>query len=58
MNVDYLCPFYRVQIIVGVPGFEPGVARTQNENVSRYTTLRCETTISYPRFLSRAYRVN
>jgi hypothetical protein len=31
------CVFY----IVGVPGFEPGVARTQNENVSRYTTLRC-----------------
>ena len=23
-----------------MPGFEPGVARTQNENVSRYTTSR------------------
>lgn len=30
-----------VNFFVGVPGFEPGVARTQNENVSRYTTLRC-----------------
>jgi hypothetical protein len=43
---------------VGVPGFEPGVARTQNENVSRYTTLRCETTISYPPVLSRDFDIN
>lgn len=26
--------------IVGAPGFEPGVARSQSENVSRYTTPR------------------
>ncbi len=27
-------------IIVGAPGFEPGVTCTQNRYVSRYTTLR------------------
>lgn len=26
--------------MVGEPGFEPGVTRTQNEHVSRYTTPR------------------
>ena len=26
--------------LVGAPGFEPGVARSQSGNVSRYTTLR------------------
>ena len=26
--------------MVGAPGFEPGVIRSQSEHVSRYTTLR------------------
>ena len=31
---------HTITILVGVPGFEPGVACSQNRNVSRYTTLR------------------
>ena len=27
-------------VTFGAPGFEPGVARSQSENVSRYTTPR------------------
>jgi hypothetical protein len=34
MSFNFLTTF-------GAPGFEPGVARSQTEYVSRYTTLRC-----------------
>ena len=41
----YLTPVYYRYVpksynFVGMPGFEPGVARSQSENVSRYTTSR------------------
>ena len=34
--------FLNKDLLVGEPGFEPGVTRTQNEHVSRYTTPRTE----------------
>lgn len=29
-------------LTIGAPGFEPGIARSQSEYVSRYTTPRCD----------------
>lgn len=40
LNDEGYLPNLPIENMVGVPGFEPGVACTQNRNVSRYTTPR------------------